>query len=98
MTKNYEDIMKKYECTFIDKTIFTIIKSSYAEKIFEFTDFDRKEHHTVHLLSNFNISDKDVLAEITILPILHIHSIKEIDKYEDIYCIINKAGESIESS
>lgn len=76
----------------------SFIKSSYVEKIYEFTDFDRKEHHIVHLLSNFNIADKDVLAEITILPILHLHSIKEIDKHEDIYCIISQAGESIESS
>lgn len=94
---SHKDIMEKYECVIIDKITFEILKDLYHERKFGIEDLQTKKEHIVNMLCNFDISDEQVLAEATMV---HVGTLFESDGFDssDIsYCIVYKAGESLES-
>lgn len=95
---SHKDIMGKYECIIIDEMTYEILKDSYHEHIFGLEDLQTKKEHIVNMLYNFDATDKRILAEDTLVPVGTLFETEEIDRSYTSYCIVHKAGESLESS
>ncbi|WP_233436708.1 hypothetical protein [Macrococcoides canis] len=97
MMISHKDIMEKYECVIIDEITFEILKDSYHERKFGLEDLQTKKEHIVNMLCNFDISDEIILAEATMVPVGTLYESDEFDRSGISYCIVYKAGESLES-
>lgn len=97
MMISHKDIMEKYECVIIDEITFEILKDLYHERKFGIEDLQTKKEHIVNMLCNFDISDEQVLAEATMVPVGILFESDGFDSSDIFYCIVYKAGESLES-
>ncbi|MDJ1089852.1 hypothetical protein [Macrococcoides caseolyticum] len=97
MMISHKDIMEKYECVIIDEITFEILKDLYHERKFGLEDLQTKKEHIVNMLCNFDISDEQVLAEATMVPVGTLFESDGFDSSDISYCIVYKAGESLES-
>lgn len=97
MMISHKDIMEKYECVIIDEITFEILKDLYHERKFVLEDLQTKKEHIVNMLYNFDISDEQVLAEATMVPVGTLFESDGFDSSDISYCIVYKAGESLES-
>ena len=94
---SHKDIMEKYECVIIDEITFEILKDLYHERKFGLEDLQTKKEHIVNMLYNFDVTDKHILAEATMVPVGTLFESDGFDSSDISYCIVYKAGESLES-
>lgn len=97
MMISHKDIMEKYECAIIDEITFEILKDLYHERKFVLEDLQTKKEHIVNMLCNFDISDEQVLAEATMVPVGTLFELDGFDSSGISYCMVYKAGESLEN-
>lgn len=95
MAISYNEVIEKYDCTMIDKTIYDIINDSYEKKKFGFTSIENNHQTIVYMLLNFDVEDRDTLAGISMLPMVMVEHNQKLKYSDEVYCIVSRVGDSI---